>query len=261
MAVSPGSNSETTGQPASSSGADPEPADPRFAFRSALARYQTALLLAILRGRGFETDSSRPSSLAAELTDQLDSAATVQVLVARLGLDARMALSLFALTDSLVWPLAGMRHTLSTLGIEPAAAVLQLLECGLVALDAGADQPPIDDLPRLISEEPTASLKLRVHPSAPQGVRVTRPEGELVPAAGPVGQVRESDGLEPTIKLGTSGNELALSRSARPSKGPCTSEITSGCRKTRSWPVRSATPSSPCPSCPSSGWRWLVGWA
>ena len=112
-----------------------------------------------------------------------------------------MALSLFALTDSLVWPLVGMRHTLSTLGIEPAAAVLQLLECGLVALDAGADQPPIDDLPRLISQEPTASLKLRVHPSAPQGVRVTRPEGELVPAAGPVGQVRESDGLEPTIKL------------------------------------------------------------
>src|SRR5437016_224257 len=142
MADSPSSNSQTTGQPASSSGADPEPADPRYAFRSALARYQTALLLAITRSRGFETDSSRPSSLAAELTDQLDSAATVQMLLASLGDDARMALSLFALADCMVWPLVGMRHTLSTLGIDPESAVLQLLQCGLVALDAGAYVPP-----------------------------------------------------------------------------------------------------------------------
>ena len=41
-----------------------------------------------------------------------------------------------------------------------------------------------------------------LHPAVPQGVRTARPEGGLPTVAGPVSQIRESDGLEPILRLG-----------------------------------------------------------
>jgi hypothetical protein len=123
-----------------------------------------------------------------------------------------MALSLFALTETTEWPFSGMSHALASLGIEPQAAILELLEWGLLALDAGPDpqQQPIDDFTRRIEQGPPSSLHLRVHPTVPQSVRVIRPQGELTRAAGAVGQIRETDGIEPIVRLGAIWQRVAV---------------------------------------------------
>jgi hypothetical protein len=202
MAALPSSSTDPAGPPTAPGDAGAEPGDPRLAFRSALARYQTARLGAIIRLRGLESDAARPSTLAADITGQLDSPSVVSGLLAGLGAGSRQALSLFALTETSVWPLAGLSHALATLGVEPMSTILDLLDRGLLALDAAPDQQAIDDFTRRIEQGPLQSLHLRIHPSVPQTVRVARPEGKLTPAAGVVGQVRESDGLEPILRLG-----------------------------------------------------------
>src|SRR5271166_1261986 len=176
-----------------------EATDARLAFRTALARYQTALLLSIVGARGLESEAARPTTLAADLTAQLDSPSAVAELLAGLSAGARQALCLFALLETSVWPLAGLMHALATLGVEPRPVTLDLLQRGLLALQAAAGEPPIDDFPRRIEQGPLSSLHLRVHPSVPQAVRTVRPEVNLTGAAGAVGKIREADGLEPIL--------------------------------------------------------------
>ena len=179
-----------------------EATDARLAFRAALARYQTAMLLSIVGARSLESDAARPTTLAADLTAQLDSPSAVAELLAGLSAGARQALCLFALLETSVWPLAGLMHALATLGVEPRPVTLDLLQLGLLALQVAPGEPPIDDFPRRIEQGPLSSLHLRVHPSVPQAVRTVWPEVNLTGAAGAVGQIREADGLEPILRLG-----------------------------------------------------------
>src|SRR5512135_968567 len=77
-----------------------EISDARLAFRTALARYQTAQLLSIVGTRGLESDAARPTSLAADLTAQLDAPSAVAELLAGLSAGARQALCLFTLLET-----------------------------------------------------------------------------------------------------------------------------------------------------------------
>lgn len=210
MAALPTSSSDPAGPPAIPGEAGAEPVDPRLAFRSALARYQAAKLGAIVRLRNLESDAVRPSTLAADLTAQLDSASDVAELLARLSFGSRQALGLFALTETSVWPLAGLSHALATLGVEPKSAIFALLERGLLALDTTPDLGTIDDFPARIDQGPMHLLQLRAHPAVPQAVRVSRPDGKLTPAANDVGQIRESDGLEPILRLAAIWQRVAI---------------------------------------------------
>jgi hypothetical protein len=202
MAASPISSTETTTQPVLTDEAGLEPVDPRQSFRAALARYQTTRLVAIVEARELMSEAARPSTLATDLTAHLDSPAVVAQRIAGLAPGSRMALSLFALTETTVCSLAGLAHTLACLGVDPAPAVIPLLEQGLLALEAASDSPPIDDFARRLEQGPAHSLHLRAHPAVPRGVRVPRPEGKLASTTTLVGQIRESDGLEPILRLG-----------------------------------------------------------
>src|SRR5262245_22562437 len=93
-------NTESIGPSPPGAGIGNEPADPRSAFRSALTRYATAKLGEIVMARGLVIDGSRPSTMAAGLTEQLDSPSVVSAHVAKLGTGARTALSLYALTET-----------------------------------------------------------------------------------------------------------------------------------------------------------------
>ena len=104
-----------------------EATDARLAFRTAFAHYQTAMLLSIVGARSLESDAARPTTLAADLTAQLDSPSAVAELLAGLSAGARQALCLFALLETPVWPLAGLTHALATLGVEPRPVILDLL--------------------------------------------------------------------------------------------------------------------------------------
>ena len=154
MAALPTSSSDPAGPPTIPGEAGAEPVDPRLAFRSALARYGAAKLGAIVRLRNLESDAVRPSTLAADLTAQLDSASDVAELLARLSFGSGQALGLFALTETSVWPLAGLSHALATLGVEPRSAIFALLELGLLALDTTPDLRTIDDFHARIDQGP-----------------------------------------------------------------------------------------------------------
>jgi hypothetical protein len=182
-------------------GANPEPAEPRLAFRNALARYQTARLESIVRQRGLDTESARPSTLAADLTAQLDSPAELTRLLAALGAGSRQALAIFALAEVSACPLAGLWLSLAALGAEPRSSILELLEHGLLALEGPYELVKVEEFPRWLEPAPDRSLLLRVHPAAAPAVRISRPEGKLEPISGTVGQIRESDGLDPVIHL------------------------------------------------------------
>jgi hypothetical protein len=179
-----------------------ELADPRAAFRSALCAYQASRLAALMQRRGLESQSSRSAALADELTEQLDSPAAVARLLADLDGPARQVLALFGMTETTMWPVVGLRHTLSTLAVEPTPVISELLDRGLLAVDTPLDPHPIDGFAGWSQEVSSNSAQLRVHPSVPQGVRAVQPAGKLRPCDAPVVQVRESDGLEPVLRLG-----------------------------------------------------------
>ena len=91
----------------------------------------------------------------------------------------------------------------------------------------------------------------------------SRPEGRAAAAAGPVGQVRESDGLEPILRLGALWQRVGAEPSGRPSRGRSTSATASGSRRTRSWPGRSPTRSRRLPDLAAFwlAWRAASGWS
>jgi hypothetical protein len=144
----------------------------------------------------------RPVGSADEITEYLDRADAVALLVARLSKSSRLALSLFALTETTSMSLAELKGALVLLGAEPTAAIGRLLELGLMAIEPGADFGPVEDFHVAIARAKSAEAELRIHPSVPRAVRTVRPEGKLPRVAGPVNQVREADGLEPILRLG-----------------------------------------------------------
>jgi hypothetical protein len=176
----------------------------RLAYRAALSRYKGARLAAIRLAQGALPDGSRirPVGSADEIAEHLDQGAAVGALVARLSVDSRLALSLFALTETTTISMAGLTHALGILGVEPIVATVRLLELGLLAIDPGPELWPVDDFHTVLERGNPAQVRLRVHPVVPHGVRTARPEGGLLKVAGPVSQVRESDGLEPLLRLG-----------------------------------------------------------
>jgi len=187
------------GTPAGAAGAEP-----RQAFRAALGRYKAARLAAIRLAQGAAPRSSRirPIGNVDEITEHLDHPATVEALVARLPIGSRLALCLFGLTETTSMPLAGLSHALWMLGNEPNAAIIGLLELGLLVVEMGAEFGLVDEFRVVLERGSRLRVRLRIHPAVSRGIRTVRPQAELPRAAGPVSQVRESDGLEPILRLG-----------------------------------------------------------
>jgi len=179
-------------------------AEPRQAFRAALGRYKTGRLAAIRLAQGTAPKGLRirPVGNADEITEHLDQPSTVLALVARLPIGSRLALSLFGLTETTSISLTGLSHALRILGAEPNAAIVGLLELGLLAIEMGAEFGPVDEFRVVLERGSLLRVRLRIHPAVPRGIRTVRPEAELPRAAGPVSQIRESDGLESILRLG-----------------------------------------------------------
>ena len=215
---------------AADAAAEPRPTSRAWRIRSALARYKGSRLAAIRLAQGLmpAEDRIRPAGTAEEITEHLDQPAAVEALAARLPIGSRLALSLFAVTEATAMPAAGLAHALGILGADPVAAIVRLLELGLLAIEPNAELGPVDDFAAAMDALGPARVQVRVHPSVLRAIRAVRPEGRLPAVEGPIGQVRESDGLEPILRLGASGSGPAPSRSGRPSRGRCTSAIASG---------------------------------
>lgn len=181
----------------------PEPGDhSRREFRAALVRYRGPRLAAIRQAQGGEIESTRPrpGSMADEITERLDSPAVVSSLIERLSNPARQALGFFDLTELASIPLKTLVQIMRLLGAKPAI-LLEPLELGLLAIETNPALPAIDDLAFQLERGLYAAIQLRIHPAVARLARTLAPEGPPPTLAAGVVQPRETDGLEPLIRL------------------------------------------------------------
>ncbi|MDB5349694.1 MAG: hypothetical protein JWN86_941 [Planctomycetota bacterium] len=162
----------------------PPPAAERY--RAALGKHHGAQLVAMLQALGSYDRATKPSELVSEVYDRLNEPRVIEALIGRMGPGPRLALGLFAITESPVWPTAGLSHSLAALGLESGPIVAELSGFGVLVPGREGDNGP---------------HVLIAHPAAVAAARTILPEGDVFPAAGPVRQVRESDGLEPILRL------------------------------------------------------------
>ena len=184
--------------------APPSPVIPLPAYRAALGRYENPLIAGIARTILPESPltRARPTTIAGAIDERLSEPKFAERQIGALPIASRLALSLFALTDTTAWPWAGLAHALECLGVEPANAVRPLLDTGLVALEK-VPAAVVTEFDRTLAtalEEPT-SLLVVAHPSAVSAARTVLPEGERPPVAGRVSLIREADGLEPILRM------------------------------------------------------------
>jgi hypothetical protein len=173
-----------------------------IAFRSALRRYPARLLSGVLQKIGIEPLPGNAVVAQLDLLiESLDSPELLRTLVDDLDRGPRMALSLIALSEEARWPFAGLSHALACLGVPPRESIRALIERGLLAATVGQDSPPIDDLAGVVEGPSTATLSLRAHPGAMALARTILPEPALPAGINQVRQVRETDALEPILRL------------------------------------------------------------
>ncbi len=176
---------------------------PLAAYRGALARLDLARLRAITVALGFNDPEARSANLlAGQIAEHLANARTIEAVLGRLEHGPRLALCLFALTETTAWPMVGLAQALECLGVEPLATVRALVDVGVLAMatEAGAERESPGDLGGRLEREPD-SLTLRAHPAALAAARTVLPAGSRPVLAGPVGLIREADALEPVLRL------------------------------------------------------------
>ncbi len=155
-------------------------------YRSALSGLNGAQLVAILQALGFYDRSIKPVDLAATVYARLEDSRLVEGLISRFDLGSRMALGLFAIADSSAWPLIGLSHSMALLGFSVETMVHEWTVLGLVI--------PVRDVE-------SSNVTLVAHPVVLSTARTVLPEAEPPPSSGPVRQTRETDGLEPILRL------------------------------------------------------------
>ena len=179
-------SSET--DPASAGSSTIPPVIPNGAerYRSALRRVPSPSLAAALQSLGSFEKTSRPTELATAVFERLEETRFVEGLIARLSPASRMALGLIAITENPVWPVSGLSLTMACLGADAKAALPELLALGLL-VQAREGEPQTD--------------LIIAHPTVLTAARTILPENLTPPSCEAVRQVRQSDGLEPILRL------------------------------------------------------------
>ncbi|GAC1466382.1 MAG: hypothetical protein NVSMB9_06850 [Isosphaeraceae bacterium] len=175
------------------------PVAPAVAYRESLERYDVSLLRMVARAMQLPELPSGRGSMTTTIFDHLSDARTAQRVLQELSHGSLLTLTLFSITETSSWPGYALCHTLSCLGIEGRKAISPLLEQGLLVFSA-ANAAPVRDLELAWSPAPPSGCQFLAHPAAIAGARTFRPKGEL-PPAGPVHRIRESDGLEPILRM------------------------------------------------------------
>ena len=133
--------------------------------------------------------------------------------------------------------MAGLSHALRILKSEPTPAIVKLLELVCSRLDLHPESGMVDEFSEILESRDPLRVCLRVHPAVPKGVRTARPDEPLPRAVGPIGQVREPDGLEAILRLAALWQRVGADRYGKPGKACCTSATATG----STW-IRSSSP-------------------
>ena len=111
--------------------------------------------------------------------------------------------SLFNLTETTSISLAGLTHALGILGVEPIEAIDQTARAGLAGDRARAPSSARSTTFEAVLDRATSLPSgCGFTRRCSHGVRTAPPESACQPSSGRSGQVRESDGLEPILRLG-----------------------------------------------------------
>ena len=178
------------------------PDPPLIAYRTALKRYDGGRLVEIHAALGGADLGGKPTRLPDAIADRLGEIRVAERMVSALPHGPKLALGLFALTETPSWPASGMALALSCLGVDAVPALRRLLELGLVAAKVGDTFESVYEYDRTLGVQ-VAMTTLHAHPSVLNAARTVLPEGDALPETETetVRQVRESDGLEPVLRL------------------------------------------------------------
>jgi len=178
------------------------PAAPLGQYRAALARYDGATIVALARESGLGDPPPGREPAAAAVADFLAEGRSASRLVGGLEPASRLVLGLFGLTETPGWPVRGLGHALACLGVETREALGPLLRVGLVVA-ARDGSGYLRDPEAVLDGGPSAAGTLLAHPAAAAVARTTLPGwgGLALPRSGPVRKARESDGLEPLLRM------------------------------------------------------------
>jgi hypothetical protein len=174
---------------------------PPQAYRAALARYEGIRLVEIAAVLEIRDHGLKPRSLPGAITEHLGEARVIERILASARHDVRLAATLFALTETAVWPWKGLAHALKCLGADPSSAVKSLAELGLAAVWLGADAEPVYEFARHLQPDSDAFVALIAHPSLLAAARTVLPADTPLPTTESVRTIRETDGLEAIIRL------------------------------------------------------------
>jgi hypothetical protein len=185
---------------------------PRVAYRAALARYSRTKLAEIRRAQGLEPGAVqiRPAASADEMTEHLDQPVVLRALIARLSAGSRMALGLFPLSESSSICGAALYHALGLLGVQPIDAIVESLNLGLLVIAFQSELRAIDDFRAAIDRSLESLELVLIHPAISSVIRTTTPAGKLPGIVSAASQVRESDGLEPILRLGALWQRIGI---------------------------------------------------
>lgn len=184
------------------------PTPPMIAYRAALKRYDGARLVEIHAATGGADLGGKSNRLPDAIADRIAEPRMAERLVAGLPLGSRAALGLIALAEANAWPAAGLALGLACLGVEFEPAIRRLLETGLIAARPGDSFESVVEYDQVLGPR-LGTTTLLAHPSASNAARTVLPEGDAPPESGPVRQVRESDGLEPVLRLAAAWQRIA----------------------------------------------------
>jgi hypothetical protein len=175
----------------------------RAAFSSALMRYGKAQLAAIRLAQRAQSSSEpiRPRGDIEAIIEYLERPAAAESLAARLPNDARLALTFLAVTDATSIALPKLAYALQILTSTPSSALRALLDLGLLAIESIHRFASVGEYPECLQRFQPWELQLLVHPAVLKAARPVRADLPLPRHEGPVSRVRESDGLEPILRL------------------------------------------------------------
>ncbi len=186
---------------------------------------------AILRTLGVPEGAPRGSTLSGQILERIEDRRLTETLLEALPTNSALVLRLFGLFHSLRLPASGVLFAANLLGIDADEAIQPLLEQGLVVILQGAGEalPTFD---RLIREgAPLADCELRVHPAVIANSRPVLPDGEppaSLEEGAKVFGIRESDGLEPILRLAALWQARRRGRSDKRRRALCTNAIATG---------------------------------
>lgn len=181
---------------AGSSGSVPDlDSKPGLAYRQALRLYDVGRLRAMVQSLGGTDRNARAGTLAAEVVERLEIAAVRQAQVEALGPAERIAMGVLGITEAPIWRVSGLSRTLRLLGIDPAPTIAAMVASGLLAERSGLIVGSSGGPPSAGEEEVVA------HPAVLESARTALPEWGDLPTVENVRLIRESDALEPILRL------------------------------------------------------------